>query len=558
MEDVKIYEIRVGIGNDSLYQLSKDKKHLFCYSKRLGIYTEEDKFYCMDPSFGKTIFFAEARGEKISTRYNQGLGKWEFKDDDCWYRIKMPGTIQKLHILDQKPIPPGWKWTKRLGHSQICYLWHEQIDKIPTRLERVSDLQLIFKRGAAFDNLEKCREQLLLCAGNAAVATDKTSAGEMPLACSAQNVIDFNHKYRHILMAIKTQPFILLAGISGIGKSRLVRILAYLTCIEKKLQHPDRPGNFELIKVKPDWHDSSELIGYPTRRSGTLKYNITAFLRFLVKAWHYVDVPFWICLDEMNLARVEQYFAEYLSIIETRRFHEGQIHSDDFISKEDILSYSKEDPDFWLNLGVENNEALQQQFLLSGITMPPNLIVMGTVNMDETTHAFSRKVLDRAMTIEMNEMDMERGLCQYKNEWQYPENFITAGFLTGRLQDVGAAYNMNLSTGRKVIGELKEIYDILSDSPFRFGYRARDEILMYCAYNSELVKQKKLENWLNRCLDEMIMMKILSRIEGNERKCGTIIRLLLEKMHNKFPKSYEKLGQMQRRLENSGYTSYWY
>jgi hypothetical protein len=183
---------------------------------------------------------------------------------------------------------------------------------------------------------------------------------------------------------------------------------------------------------------------------------------------------------------------------------------------------------------------------------------MGTVNMDETTHAFSRKVLDRAMTIEMNEMDMERGLCQYKNEWQYPENFITAGFLTGRLQDVGAAYNMNLSTGRKVIGELKEIYDILSDSPFRFGYRARDEILMYCAYNSELVKQKKLENWLNRCLDEMIMMKILSRIEGNERKCGTIIRLLLEKMHNKFPKSYEKLGQMQRRLENSGYTSYWY
>jgi 5-methylcytosine-specific restriction endonuclease McrBC GTP-binding regulatory subunit McrB len=260
----------------------------------------------------------------------------------------------------------------------------------------------------------------------------------------------------------------------------------------------------------------------------------------------------------MNLAKVEQYFAEFLSIIETRRFHEGQIYSDAFISGDDILLYSNEDPSFWLNMGLENEDALQQQFLSYGITMPPNLIVMGTVNMDETTHSFSRKVLDRAMTIEMDKVDLNKGLGLPENGWEYPDEYISAEYVLGQSQDVNTVYNENPDAGRKIIKELEEINNELINSPFRFAYRVRDEMLIYCTYNVELQPPKTTsKKWLLVCLDEMIMMKILSRIEGNEKKCGSIIKGLLEKIGGKFPESYKKLLQMQIRLNNSGYTSFW-
>jgi len=137
----------------------------------------------------------------------------------------------------------------------------------------------------------------------------------------------------HILTALKTKPFIILAGISGTGKSRLVRTLAFKTCSKPALQNnPRKPGNFEIIPVRPNWHDSAELMGYVSRINGE-KYITTSFLQFIAKAWRNLDVPFFLCLDEMNLAPVEQYFAEYLSIIETRQIKGKKIVTDYLISK---------------------------------------------------------------------------------------------------------------------------------------------------------------------------------------------------------------------------------
>jgi 5-methylcytosine-specific restriction enzyme B len=114
----------------------------------------------------------------------------------------------------------------------------------------------------------------------------------------------------------------------------LVRTLAYKACSKDELRNdPKKPGNFELIPVRPNWHDSSELIGYVSRINGD-KYITTAFLKFIAKAWKHTDVPFFLCLDEMNLAPVEQYFAEYLSIIETRQVKNGELVTDFIISKE--------------------------------------------------------------------------------------------------------------------------------------------------------------------------------------------------------------------------------
>jgi len=133
--------------------------------------------------------------------------------------------------------------------------------------------------------------------------------------------------YLPYLTAIRTKPFLLLAGISGTGKSRIVRELAFKSC-PKYLQDKDgtTPGNYCMIEVKPNWHDSTELLGYYSNLSKS--YQFKKFVKFLVKAKLNPEVPFFVCMDEMNLAPVEHYFAEILSIIETRK-HPKKTDSDE-------------------------------------------------------------------------------------------------------------------------------------------------------------------------------------------------------------------------------------
>ena len=218
--------------------------------------------------------------------------------------------------------------------------------------------------------------------------------------------------YRQYITAIKSKPFLLLAGISGTGKSRIVRELAR-SCWDKDSEEykAQKPRNFEMIQVKPNWHDSSELFGYVSRIDGE-RFIVGPFLKFMVKALKEPDVPYFLCLDEMNLAPVEQYFAEYLSVIESRRVTEdGSMETDPIVDFESTDAYHSLISQLFPE---EKEEELKRLFLLKEggkrLSIPPNLIVVGTVNMDETTFSFSRKVLDRAMTIEMNEVDLWRGL----------------------------------------------------------------------------------------------------------------------------------------------------
>lgn len=140
--------------------------------------------------------------------------------------------------------------------------------------------------------------------------------------------------YRLYITAIKSKPFLLLAGISGTGKSRIVRELARACWDEDSEEFKaQKPKNFEMIQVKPNWHDSSELIGYISRISGEPIFVAGEFLRFIAKAWEDKATPYFLCLDEMNLAPVEQYFAEYLSVIESRKSdNKGNIITDPMIN----------------------------------------------------------------------------------------------------------------------------------------------------------------------------------------------------------------------------------
>ena len=384
---------------------------------------------------------------------------------------------------------------------------------------------------------------------------NKLLSGIKPAARGVSSEI--NPNYRPYITAIKSKPFLLLAGISGTGKSRIVRELAR-ACWEEGTEEykAHKPKNLEMVQVKPNWHDSSELIGYVSRVSGKPEFIVGDFLKFVAKAWENIEVPYFLCLDEMNLAPVEQYFAEYLSVIESRKFQDdGTVMTDAILKKVDEEWY------FNLTAQLTSNEAIRQQFNTNGITIPQNLIVVGTVNMDETTFSFSRKVLDRAMTIEMNEVDLKGGLEKRHEQ---------IGKL-GKAELIGTAvegvdiYEPNKDVCDKVIDYLEKINAQLEGTPFKVAYRTRNEFLLYVVNNLPYKQEGKSEDFvIQRALDEITSMKVLSRIEGDETKVSRtflnsleeVIKTALPEIMEKDSVSLKKLTEMKKRLE-SGYTSFW-
>lgn len=390
--------------------------------------------------------------------------------------------------------------------------------------------------------------------------------------------------YRPYITAIKSKPFLLLAGISGTGKSRIVRELAR-ACWDKNSKEYDvqKPINYEMIQVKPNWHDSSELIGYISRISGQPVFIPGEFLKFIVKAWEHPEVPYFLCLDEMNLAPVEQYFAEYLSVIETRKKNnDGKIVTDALIKPEyknerDEKTNELKPAQWYENLvdtllagcSDTNIWALRKQFLTEGISIPQNLIVVGTVNMDETTFSFSRKVLDRAMTIEMNEVDLYSGLTeQHEQIGKLGEKELIGTAVEG--VDVYEGYK---DVCEKALAYLQAVNNVLNGTPFKIAYRTRNDFLLYVVnnlpYNKDEQGNDLSEDFvIARALDEITSMKILSRIEGDDTKVTNTFLDNLKKTIEEGQKSiYEdfktedsvsllKLKEMKQKLD-SGNTSFW-
>lgn len=383
------------------------------------------------------------------------------------------------------------------------------------------------------------------------------------------------------------KPFLLLAGISGTGKTRFVR--------EQAEKHGTYPKNHCLIPVRPDWHEPSDLLGYVSRM-GVPHYVVKDLLCFVVAAWKEAAAsanadaiqnkapadmtPYWLCLDEMNLAPVEQYFADYLAVLETRKW-DGDVYScapllkaDAFNKLPDSAAKMRED----LQLADSEYDGLWAYFMKTGIPLPPNLIVAGTVNMDETTHGFSRKVIDRAFTIDFGAF--------YPNDFgHYFENPIkpkTLGFpfLSAVKEDDLKLVSID-PNGQKSITFLNAINDVLKNTPFELAFRALNELLI-----SLVCFNPKDEAALQAVWDDFLMTKVLPRIDGDSHKLGeTETGSLLTKLATvaatqcsviwaterpdllrenvdaspcSVPcRSKAKLDWMQKRLENNGFTSFW-
>ena len=331
-------------------------------------------------------------------------------------------------------------------------------------------------------------------------------------------------------------------------------------------------------------------------------------------------VPFFVCLDEMNLAPVEQYFAEILSIIETRKHPKkedgssnneliktGVIVESQYFKKleykdaegNEHVKCNMSDKEWYEHFFDESNfsEDIKQQIetykyertlIEQGLTLPDNVIIIGTVNMDDTTHQFSRKVIDRAMTIEMNGGNLSEMFGGSKNleyitdaaeqeKWQksFSHPFVTADEVLEYYPDKAEQIK------NQVVDALEKINKALKGTPFEVSYRVLNELtIMVGVMMSGQESDEELKNIINQAVDNILLMKILPRIEGdvemfslskefkNQNNISHDNRLewLLELSpdistddtttapHNT---AKDKIQEMIQRLDNQGFTRFW-
>ncbi|WP_206667057.1 McrB family protein [Aeromonas veronii] len=340
------------------------------------------------------------------------------------------------------------------------------------------------------------------------------------------------------------KPFLLFAGISGTGKTRFIR--------EQVKDYPDQK-NYCLVPVRPDWHEPSDLLGYISRISGKKEYVSTPVLHFITQAWIHIyerigEVradgkiglsqeqldhipPFWLCLDEMNLAPVEQYFADYLSVLETRHWYTspeltafndkegvdyGYVYQCDPLLKADTLSQQLDQnarTELAERLGLDLDVSLHQQiwasFCQHGIAIPFNLMVAGTVNMDETTHGFSRKVIDRALTFDFNEF-FPNDFDAYFAPALQPKLLGYPTWSDGRaITEVSTLEQYS----KESVAFLKAVNEVLQQSPFELAYRALNELMLALLAHHPANTAELVAIW-----DDFMMCKVLPRIEGDSDK----------------------------------------
>lgn len=385
--------------------------------------------------------------------------------------------------------------------------------------------------------------------------------------------------YSSFLTALCTKPFLLLAGISGTGKSRIVKEMAFASCpdVAELRNDPVSPGNYLLVEVKPNWHDSTELLGYESAiKTG---YVLTPFVKFLYKAMKHPEVPFFVCLDEMNLAPVEQYFAEFLSILESRKQQaDGTILTEPLIRAEVFRKYpelcaemnglavrrERAKGDYLITDPAEEYIPAEAEYKIlceEGLRIPQNVVVIGTVNMDETTHQFSRKVIDRAMTIEMNEVKFD-SFFESSSELTYADDVLPKEYFLPRHTTAGKALeNMpddaeHLKANVPML--LEQLNEALADTPFKIAYRVQNELVLYFAAlrQEEAHKETATADLLAMAMDQILMMKVLPRIEGDDELLEKPLERLAAYAQG-YPKASAKIKEMQERLGRSHFTSFW-
>ena len=349
--------------------------------------------------------------------------------------------------------------------------------------------------------------------------------------------------------ALKTKGFVILSGLSGTGKTKLAQLFAELLCPYENRHFGEQDNQNEqnkeckcthiFLSVRPDWRDGKGLLGY--YNPITKEYESSSLLKFILEAINDFQKnkekadPYFILLDEMNLAHVEYYFADFLSVLES-----GKASENNYYTRESIKLHNN-------NNQAHNNN---NQEVPKEIQLPPNLI--GSVNIDETTYMFSPKVLDRAFTLEFREVDFESYLSyEIDQEDQKKAKQVRDSIRNKLLEDLRNEKNnkarfcrvvadkteikealemikeMEIESGKTIFEELNELNQILQPYDLHFGYRVLDEIALFIKYATEapdVVGSLSKED----SLDFAVLMKVLPKFHGPRQKLDFPLWLALD------------------------------
>lgn len=568
---------------------------------QLGLYSIDDNEYI--PRFNINI--SESQAHKymenwiwhyyVPNPYTKSFSK------ECEPQLVMPAIV---NYMEENPGEDDL--------AKICSnIWGENFGNLPNLRYVIDEYSRVAKVG--LDNkiklvpnykqimseaLDRNNKRMFFDSFDEPNLNDK---GQAPIEPTSETTELDSREYAY-MAAIKTKPFLILGGFSGTGKSLLVKSLAFATCpCDGVLNISETsPGNYLLVSVKPNWHDATDITGF--RSSVNRNYYVTDFMRFLVKAKLHPNVPFFVCLDEMNLAPVEEYFADFLSVIESRkRKKDGTIVTDAIVpaSVFNDKDYA-DDFDIFLKIGLkpinevkditeftakikesdsDESDFFEQSWLVEelkrdGLTIPQNVIIIGTVNMDDTTNSFSRKVIDRAMTFETivgtfdsSYFDSDVTLGYVKN-YRKGELFISDEVRATEMMEDGR-FTLSDEEKNRIIGFINDINSDMEGTPFKISYRILNEtILLYRAKQKivELMGEEEendgveINTDLNSIFDDVLMQKVLPRIEGDFEKCDKCLVKLGDRAERmEWKQSSEKIEFMIKRFgkDHSGFTSFW-
>lgn len=480
------------------------------------------------------VYLFDASGKSAFITLNQGTTDSSIEKRNRTRKIIQEKVSSRQFSKNQGNLSFGDN--KNYGAAAIFYKEYKS-DNIPSEDEINNDLISLL------EIYKECREKGLLT--NQAhldemktiqqQTNDSDNKEETMTNNSSGNftITDFvkSEVHSRYIFSLLAKPFVILSGNSGTGKTRIA--LRFAKYLEK--QTDTGINNTLLIPVGADWTDNTKILGYfnPLANDGKGEYVKSEILSFLELAKENPSIPFFLILDEMNLSHVERYFSDFLSAME---------------SGEPILLYKK----------PEDCDCVVPE----KITLPKNLLVTGTVNIDETTYMFSPKVLDRANVIEFKpEMDdvLENLVSDSSSD---KEETAEPGVAEGFMKLANKIRSGIVPDGLKAELEevktvLESVYKILEKSGFEFAYRTAKEIRLYAIASYETCEDKSQFN-INSVIDQQIVQKILPKIHGNKKQIGSMLVELkteLEK-NNDFELSQEKVSSMIDKLEKYQYASF--
>lgn len=452
------------------------------------------------------------------------------------YHLSEPSVLEVIQNITNKP-----NLYEVIDLFQIQKIW-EGCHALEVNLKRRNVFTASVSNYKDFINFLEDENacQLLLKSSN----TEKNvsmPASDFSIASLISLINETGLLYTPILIkrfafSLLSKRFLILSGLAGSGKTQLA--IAFASALV------ENDSQIKIVSVGADWTNREPLLGFPNAlQAGSYVTPESEALQLLIEANkpENADKPFFLILDEMNMSYVERYFADFLSSMESH--------------KPISLWNGSDDSD-----------------VPSKVSLPKNLFIIGTINVDETTYMFSPKVLDRANVIEfkISEDEMEQFLKEMKPVNRDSINFKAAGM--GK-NFVALSCIDDLASDEAVKGTLKSFFKLLKTVNAEFGYRSATEIYRFISQankNDDTIDKLTA----NEILDCALVQKLLPKLHGSRKKLEPVLQALwkecfdtaqeketisisLENVNKaKYPLTADKIQRMYEAAYANGFTSF--